>query len=39
MDDWGNYFDETAKFYLILNGLFKVSTLKFNKNKKKKDKK
>ena len=33
----GEYKDE-AKFYLILNGDFKVSTLKFGKQKVKKDK-
>mmetsp|Transcript_22438 Transcript_22438/g.27635 ORF Transcript_22438/g.27635 Transcript_22438/m.27635 type:complete len:471 (+) Transcript_22438:1479-2891(+) len=35
-DEQGEYIDDKAKFYLILNGDFKVSTLKFNKQKHKK---
>jgi len=36
MDDEGKYDKHRAKFYLILNGDFKVSTPKFNKSKHKK---
>ena len=38
MDMYGNFDEEKAFFYIILNGSFKVSTLKFNKNKSKKKK-
>ena len=34
MDLEGNYDEEKAFFYIILNGNFKVSCLKFNKRKK-----
>ena len=33
----GNYDPEKAYFYIILNGDFKVSSLRFNKQKKNKD--
>lgn len=32
-DDDEHWFEDKAKFYIILNGTFKVSSLRFNKRK------